>query len=222
MLNNTQIERLVVNKKRKKIRTSGGLKEYTYLGCPLTSNQSAWCFRLCQPDTEGHGHCGRLAPHGMKSRIQQGIEDHEKKLLAEHCEKLEHMYLTAPCNALYDPGIDVAEGKTEIVIPVQETFLHAAGAVHGSVYFKALGDSAYLAVNSVVRDRLVLTANFNTYLSRPIDSGEIIARGTFMGQSDNQFYAESVLTDSEGNELGRGSGMFLQSETPLAPEIGYE
>lgn len=208
--------------KKKKIRTRRGLKEYTYLGCPLTRNNSAWCYRLCQPDAQGHGRCGRLAPHGLKSRIQQSIEDHGKKLLAEHCEKLEHMYLTAPCNAIYDPGIDVAEGKTEIIIPVQETFFHAAGAVHNAVYFKALDDAAFLAVNSVVRDCLVLTANFNTYLSRPIDSGRIIARGIFMGQSDNQFYAESVLTNSEGNELGRGNGMFLKSEIPLAPEIGYE
>jgi hypothetical protein len=76
-------------------------------------------------------------------------------------------------------------------------------------------------VNSVVGDFLVLTASFNTYLSRPIDSGEIVARGTFMGQSDSQYCAESVLTDLEGNEIGRGSGMFLKSEIRLSPEIGY-
>jgi len=68
----------------RKIRISTGLKDYTYLGCPLTSNQSAWCFRLCRPDGQGHGRCGRLAPHGMKSRIQRGIEDH--KLRAGACK----------------------------------------------------------------------------------------------------------------------------------------
>jgi len=83
-----QAERLVV--KRKRIRPRNGLKDYTYLGCPLTSNQSAWCFRLCRPDTEGHGRCGRLAPHSMKSRIQQGIEDYGKKLLADRGEELKH------------------------------------------------------------------------------------------------------------------------------------
>ena len=77
-------ERLAVAKKKKKIRTRSGPKEYTYLGCPLTRNQSPWCYRLCQPDTEGHGRCRRLAPHSIKSRVQQSIEDHKKKLLAEH------------------------------------------------------------------------------------------------------------------------------------------
>lgn len=74
---------------RKRIRAVGSIKDYTYLGCPLTSNQSAWCFRLCRPDTEGHGRCGRLAPHGMKSRIQQGIEDYQRRLQVERGEMLE-------------------------------------------------------------------------------------------------------------------------------------
>ena len=67
----------------RKIRIANGLKEYTYLGCPLTSNQSAWCFRLCRPDGQGTGRCGRLAPHGLKSRIQLGIENYNKQLQAE-------------------------------------------------------------------------------------------------------------------------------------------
>ena len=56
-----------------------GLKEYTYLGCPLTNNRTPWCFRMCTPNTNGTGFCGRVAPHGFKSRIQQGIEDFKKK-----------------------------------------------------------------------------------------------------------------------------------------------
>jgi hypothetical protein len=50
------------------------LAYYTHLGCPLTHNRTAWCFRLCAPDEEGHGRCGRLAPHHLRSRIQQSIE----------------------------------------------------------------------------------------------------------------------------------------------------
>ena len=56
-----------------------GLKEYCYLGCPLTNNRTPWCFRMCTPNTNGTGFCGRVAPHGFKSRIQQGIEDFKKK-----------------------------------------------------------------------------------------------------------------------------------------------
>ena len=62
----------------KKIRVDKKLKDYTYLGCPLTRNRTPWCFRICTPDNEGSGECGRLAPHSFKSRIQQGIEDYKK------------------------------------------------------------------------------------------------------------------------------------------------
>ena len=61
------------------VKIQKALKKYTYLGCPLTKNRSPWCFRLCNPDTDGYGYCGRVAPHGFKSRIQQGIEDFKKK-----------------------------------------------------------------------------------------------------------------------------------------------
>lgn len=59
-----------------RIRTTKGIKDYTYLGCPLTRNRSPWCFRLCVPDPAGKGVCGRIAPHGFQSRIQKGIEAH--------------------------------------------------------------------------------------------------------------------------------------------------
>ena len=63
----------------KRVTIRKDLKEYTYLGCPLTKNRSPWCFRMCKPNADGTGFCGRVAPHGFKSRIQQGIEDFKKR-----------------------------------------------------------------------------------------------------------------------------------------------
>jgi len=63
--------------KRNNIRKP--LKKYTYLGCPLTKNRSPWCFRMCKPNADGTGLCGRVAPHGLKSRVQQGIEDYKRR-----------------------------------------------------------------------------------------------------------------------------------------------
>ncbi|MFZ5981349.1 MAG: hypothetical protein ACOYVF_12030 [Candidatus Zixiibacteriota bacterium] len=34
---------------------------------------------MCKPNADGTGLCGRVAPHGLKSRIQQGIEDFKKR-----------------------------------------------------------------------------------------------------------------------------------------------
>ena len=49
---------------------------------------------------------------------------------AEHYRKLEYMYLMAPINAFYSPGIWISEGQAEITIPVKADFFHAANAVH--------------------------------------------------------------------------------------------
>lgn len=63
---------------RKRASNRKDLKNYTYLGCPMTKNRSPWCFRMCRPNADGTGYCGRVAPHSFKSRIQQGIEDFKK------------------------------------------------------------------------------------------------------------------------------------------------
>ena len=73
------------------------------------------------------------------------------------------MYAFAPTNKYYMPTIGGEEGHAEVVIAVRHDFLHAAGAVHGSVYFKALDDAAFFAVNSLVDDVFVLTSP-STYI----------------------------------------------------------
>jgi len=55
------------------------LPNYTYLGCSMTKNRSPWCFRLCQPSSNGFGKCGRPAPHFYLGRIQLGIIEFEKQ-----------------------------------------------------------------------------------------------------------------------------------------------
>jgi acyl-coenzyme A thioesterase PaaI-like protein len=206
---------------KRTVRTSHGIREYTYLGCPLTRNRSPWCFRLCMPDGEGHGECGRVAPHGFKSRIQLGIEAHKEKQLEDHRTKLERMYLAAPGNQFYEPGVSILDGAAEIVIPIQEQFLEAARSVDASVCFRAMDDAARLAVSSTIRDVAVATSTFSINMSRPVSSGELIARARLVAASEVDFLAEAVLTDAEGQELARGTGEYVKSSVPLSAEIGY-
>lgn len=138
-----------------------------------------------------------------------------------HYRKLEKMYLSAPINRFYEPSIHISEGKAEISVQVRNELYHAAEAVHGSVYFKSLDDSAFFAVNSLVEDVFVLTVSFNLYLTRPVSDGQIAARGFVVHRSSRLFVAESVLTNSEGRELARGSGTFMKSRVALSAEIGY-
>ena len=213
---------MAVKTKKRRVKTSSGLKEYTYLGCPLTRNRSPWCFRLCTPDVEGHGHCGRAAPHAFKGRIQAGIQEYNKKQRAAHCRRLESMYLAAPCNEYYEPGIRISEGEAEVVIPVQGKFLDAAGSVHGSVFHRAMNDAALFAVNSIVPKELVLSTDFNIQLTGAVAEGELIARGRVIGTTEDHCLAEAVVLDSKGAELGRGTGIFARTEIPLSSDLGYK
>ena len=138
-----------------------------------------------------------------------------------HYRKLERMYDTALINRFYAPVLHVSEGSAEVTIPIKPDFFHAAGAIHGSVYFKALDDAAFFAANSIVTDVFVLTVSFNVYLTRPVTSGELRATGTLVHRSRNLFIAESVILNVDGKQVARGSGTFMRSQEPLSPEIGY-
>ncbi len=139
----------------------------------------------------------------------------------DHFRKLENMYAGARINQFFRPRLSVQQGRTELRLTVRPDFFHAAGAVHGSVYFKAMDDSAFFAASSLVDDVFVLTTSFNVHLLRPIAAGEMIARGTVVNQARSVILAESVLEDGDGHQLGRGIGTFVRSRMPLTEEIGY-
>ena len=71
----------------------------------------------------------------------------QKTIRDAHCRALEAMYLSAPINQFYRPRIVISKEQVEIKIDIDQRFFHAAGAVHGSVYFKLLDDAAGLAAN---------------------------------------------------------------------------
>lgn len=131
------------------------------------------------------------------------------------------MYHAAPVNQFFRPMLKVDEGRAEVEIPVREEFFHAAAAVHGSVYFKALDDAAFFAVNSLVTDVFVLTVSFNLYLTRPVSEGVLRARASVVHRSKQMFIADAELFDQHARQIARGSGSFMRSQIALTPEIGY-
>lgn len=153
--------------------------------------------------------------------MNQASENRREAARREHYRKLERMYLEAPTNGYYRPTIHIAEGEARIEIPVREEFFHAAGAVHGSVYFKALDDSAFFAANSLVEEVFVLTTSFTLYLTRPISEGRLIATGRVVQASRRLWVVEARAVDAEGLQIALGSGTFMPSRIPLTPEIGY-
>ena len=140
----------------------------------------------------------------------------------DHYRRLEHMYLTAAAiNDYFRPEITIDDGKAEIRIEVDPKFFHAAGAVHGTVYFKALDDAAFFAANSVVEDVFVLTTNFNIHLLRPVKEGTLIAKGWLVSATKSLLIADAELKDDQGRLVGCGTGSFMKSKMLLAEVPGY-
>jgi uncharacterized protein (TIGR00369 family) len=139
----------------------------------------------------------------------------------EHFRRLERMYLSAPCNEVYRPRISICEGEAEVGITAAPHLHHAAGAVHGSVYFKLMDDAAFFAVNSLIDDVFALTVSFTVYLLRPVSEGEMVATGKVINAGRNLWVAESSLEDGRGRILGRGNGSFMRSRSLLSEATGY-
>lgn len=139
----------------------------------------------------------------------------------EHFRTLERLYHGAPINAIYQPVLHIESGAAELTMPVRPEMFHAGHALHGSVYFKALDDAAFFAVNSLVTDVFVLTASFNIYFTRPVTGGTLRALGRVVNRSRHLFLADAELFDGEGRQVARGSGSFMRSSIQLGPDVGY-
>lgn len=141
---------------------------------------------------------------------------------AAHFRALEVLYESAPVNALFASRLQVlGEGRSQITFTVDESVYHAAGAAHGTIYFKMLDDAAFYAANSLVTDRFLLTTGFNLHFTKPIRGGEVVATGRWVSGRRRVFVAESSLVDAEGDEIGRGTGTFMRSHIPLSGLPGY-
>ena len=137
--------------------------------------------------------------------------------MSAHFRGLEALYAAAPVNALFRSRLAIeAPGRATIRFEVTPEVFHAAGAAHGTIYFKMLDDAAFYAANSLVEDMFVLTTAFNILLTRPVREGPLTAQGRWVSGRRRVLIAESWLTDPDGEEVGRGTGTFMRSRVPLA------
>lgn len=139
-----------------------------------------------------------------------------------HFRALESLYAAAPINRLFDSTLEIIEGGVaRIRFLLDERYHHAAGAAHGTAYFKMLDDAAFYAANSLVTDRFLLTTAFNLLFTKPLRAGPVTAEGRWVSGQRRVFVAEARLIDSEGEEAARGTGTFMRSRIPLAGLPGY-
>lgn len=139
-----------------------------------------------------------------------------------HFRALESLYAAAPINRLFASELHIdAPGISRIRFEIGEEHHHAAGAAHGTAYFKMLDDAAFYAANSLVTDRFLLTTQFSLLFTKPIKSGPVTAEGRWISGQRRVFVAEARLVDGDGEEAARGTGTFMRSRIALATLPGY-
>ena len=141
---------------------------------------------------------------------------------AAHFRSLKNLYASAPINALFASRLEIPEaGRALIRFTVDERVHHAAGAAHGTIYFKMLDDAAFYAANSLVSDRFLLTTGFNLNFTRPVKGGDLVAQARWISGRKRVFVAEADLIDAAGEVVGRGTGTFMRSRIALSGLAGY-
>ncbi|RIA44417.1 uncharacterized protein (TIGR00369 family) [Hephaestia caeni] len=139
-----------------------------------------------------------------------------------HFRALESLYAAAPINGLFDSRLTITgPGTSRIAFTIEPRHFHAAGAAHGTSYFKMLDDAAFYAANSLVTDRFLLTTAFTLLFTKPLREGPVTAEGRWVSGQRRVFVAEARLIDAAGEEAARGTGTFMRSRIPLATLAGY-
>lgn len=139
-----------------------------------------------------------------------------------HYRALESLYAAAPINTVFPSRLTITGGGTSrIAFTLDASHFHAAGAVHGTAYFKMLDDAAFYAANSLVTDRFLLTTAFNLLFTRPLGPGDVTAEGRWVSGQRRVLIAEARLVDRDGEEVARGTGTFMRSRIALAGLPGY-
>ncbi len=141
---------------------------------------------------------------------------------AAHFRALESLYRQAPVNGLFESELEIVEaGFARIRFEVRESLFHAAGAAHGTLYFKMMDDAAFYACNSLVTDRFLLTTAFNLLFTRPLRAGPVTAEGRWASGRRRVLVGDARLIDSDGELAASGTGTFMRSHIPLSGLPGY-
>ena len=167
-----------------------------------------------------------LKPFSECSPINSCVMPPDSAAMSEgadlHYRALERLYASAPINGMFRSRLEITgRGRSRLTFTVTRDVYHAAGAAHGTIYFKMLDDAAFYAANTLATDRFLLTTSFNLHFTKPVREGEVVAEGRWVSGKRRVFVAESRLIDAEGEEIGRGTGTFMRSRIALSSLPGY-
>jgi uncharacterized protein (TIGR00369 family) len=140
-----------------------------------------------------------------------------------HFRNLEQMFNAAPINQQLITGAElkVMKDQAELQLPMRESFYHAAGSLHGAVYFKLLDDAAYFAAASAEEEYFIYTKAYKLLFKRPVTGGVLIAKGQLVEKDGDEWIAISEVFDEKGKLVASGQGVFVRSKLLLKDQAGY-
>ena len=166
--------------------------------------------------------CTPCSPISFSAMPPEASSQSAKSGAELHHRALERLYNSAPINSKFNSTLQIpGEGLSRLRFTVTEDVYHAAGAAHGTIYFKMLDDAAFYAANTFSTDFFLLTTSFNMNFTKPVRAGDVVAEGRWVSGRRRVFVAESRLIDAEGDEIGRGTGTFMRSRIALSGLPGY-
>ena len=105
-------------------------------------------------------------------------------------------------------------GVCELAISVAEQHQSMAARVHGGVLFTMLDSALGRAVISLLPEgRGCATVEMKINYFRPVQSGELLARGEVVNLGRSVAYAEGQITDDDGKLVARATGTFFLTDT---------
>ncbi len=108
-------------------------------------------------------------------------------------------------------SIDWSEDFARITLDVEPHHFNVLGIAHGGVALTALDYACGISGcyrPPPAKRTLSMTISLTTNFIKPLTEGHMIAEGRVVGGGRSIFFAESNITDSQGNLIATASGAF--------------
>lgn len=103
-----------------------------------------------------------------------------------------------------------ADGKSEIVFPVQPEHLNSFQVTHGGALMTLLDVTMATAARSVNPEMGVVTIEMKTSFMRPaaVTQGGLLAKGELMHRTATMAFTQATVFDAEGKACAHATGTF--------------
>lgn len=142
----------------------------------------------------------------------------------DHFQALIALFNAAPINQkIYESSrLEISEGKAEYFLSIESQYFHGGGALHGSVYFKMLDDSAYFAAASHEKEFFMVTKSYEIDFLRPVKVERLKAIAEVQNEQGREITVEARLFNEQEKLVGKGRGVFVPTSMRLEDLDDYQ